>query len=129
MTKKHHHQQHKYDQNKAPLSGSVRVRKEHSKNSLPKVSGRSLQNGAVAEYEHPQVLCFVACNWRGCFNILMTTNNFGGMPMSHVLLDSEHSSLLSPFPLQNERVLGLGGVFVVGYWWNTVSLFENQALH
>jgi len=91
-------------QNIVPLSGSVRVRDEDSANSSPEASRRRrLLDGpaAVAEYEHPQVLFYAARNRRGRFYIPMTTNNFGGMPVDHVLFDSGCSSLLLPFPLQD----------------------------
>ncbi|CAB9516222.1 expressed unknown protein [Seminavis robusta] len=100
MSENHHHQQ-SYGQNIVPLSGSVRLREEESENSSPEASRRRLLNGAAAEYEHPQVLCFAARNRRGRFYIPMTTNNFGGMPVNHVLFDSGCSSLLLPFPLQD----------------------------
>ncbi|KAL7555522.1 hypothetical protein ACA910_020311 [Epithemia clementina (nom. ined.)] len=103
MSENHHHQQ-SYGQNivlPIPLSGSVRVREEDSANSSPEASRRRLLNGPAAEYEHPQVLCFAARNRRGRFYIPMTTNNFGGMPVNHVLFDSGCSSLLLPFPLQD----------------------------
>jgi hypothetical protein len=54
---------------------------------------------AAAAYDHPDVLCFAARNQRGRFYIPCNTNEFGGVHVDNVLLDSGYSTLLLPFPL------------------------------
>ena len=82
---------------------------------------------AAAEYDHPNVLCFGARNHRGRFYIPCTTNQFGGLPVAHVLLDSGCSSLLLPFPLKRGFPEGL--LLPEIYKWSVSSSRGTGAIH
>ena len=84
------------------LAASRRERdSETSSPERPRRMRRSDGENSSAEYDHPNVICFAARNHRGRFYIPCTTNEFGGLSVAHVLLDSGCSSLLLPFPLES----------------------------
>ena len=104
-------QQQLSDEQSPFFSGDVHLRdNEDGARFLPPESRRSRilrQDGEGGTWEaaynnHPQMLCFAARNRRGRFYIASTTNNFGGVPVTHhVLLDAGCSSRLLPFPLNS----------------------------
>jgi hypothetical protein len=93
--------------NRHSLSGSVHARAGETgdvPSSPESRRPRRFNNDeAAAAYAHPDVLCFAAHNRRGRFYIPCNTNEFGGMHVDNVLFDSGCSTLLLPFPLEDEE--------------------------
>ena len=111
------------------LSGSVRARDFDDETSSPETRRpRRLRDDEddTTAYEHRHVLCFAARNRRGRFYIPVTNNDFGGILVDHVLLDSGCSTLLLPFPL----TAGFPNVFCTSrYFWTVSSSRGPGAIH
>lgn len=111
------------------LSGTVHGRDDDGHVSSPESRRRPRllrQSHDATDYEHPHVLCFAARNRRGRFYIPLTTNNFGGIAVNHVLLDSGCSTLLLPFPIST----GFPTAFLSArYKWIVSSSRGTGAVH
>lgn len=108
------------------LSGTVHGRDEDGDVSSPESRRPRRFHRSPTDYEHPHILCFAARNQRGRFYIPLTTNNFGGIAVNHVLLDSGCSTLLLPFPV------GTGfpaAFFSARYKWIVSSSRGTGAIH
>ena len=116
------------DMQSPSLSGDVHARDQDGAFSSPESRRRprSLRQ-EVQAYDHPQVLCFAARNRRGRFYIPCTTNNFGGVHVAHVLIDSGCSSLLLPFPLNSSFPQAL--LLQARYKWTVSFSRGTGAIH